>query len=75
VSIITAPPITRKALEEAHGLGVKAVWLQPGTFDDDVLRYARNNFEAVLAGDGGWGSEGWCILVDGERGLRQAGKL
>ena len=75
VSIITPPHVTLKALGEAKDLGIPSVWLQPGTFDDEVLRYARDNFATVLAGDGGWGSEGWCILVDGERGMRSAGKL
>lgn len=75
VSIITPPPVTLKTLEEAKGLGIQAVFLQPGTFDDDVLSYASENFTTVLAGDGGRGSEGWCVLVDGERGLKAAGKL
>ncbi|KAK4244462.1 CoA binding domain-containing protein [Corynascus novoguineensis] len=75
VSIITPPPVTKKTLEEAKSLGIQAVFLQPGTFDDDVLAYARDNFATVLAGKGGAGSEGWCVLVDGERGLQAAGKL
>ncbi|KAH8899748.1 NAD(P)-binding protein [Thozetella sp. PMI_491] len=75
VSIITPPPVTLKTLEEAKSLGISSIWLQPGTFDDDVLKFAHDSFKVVLAGDGGWGSEGWCILVDGERGLRSAGKL
>ena len=61
-------------LEEAKRVGVKAVWLQPGTFDDEVLEFANKEFEAAIGGDGGAGSEGWCVLVDGERGLRIAGR-
>ncbi|KAJ0114545.1 binding domain-containing protein [Diaporthe amygdali] len=90
VSIITPPPVTLKVLEEAKKLGIPAVFLQPGTFDDEVLKYAREGegedagaqadgqgFKAVVAGFGGGtvGSEGWCVLVDGERGLKTAGKL
>ena len=75
VSVITPPHVTRKTLEEAKNLGISSIWLQPGTFDDEVLKYAYDNFSAVLAGDGGRGSEGWCVLVDGERGLKAAGKL
>lgn len=75
VSIITAPPVTKKTLEEAKSLGINAVFLQPGTFDDDVEAYARENFATVLAGKGGAGGEGWCVLVDGKRGLQAAGKL
>lgn len=64
---------------------VPSVFLQPGTFDDEVIKYARDGegedagegFKAVVAGFGGGtvGSEGWCVLVDGERGLKKAGKL
>lgn len=77
VSIITPPAATLKVLREARELGVPAVWLQPGTFDDEVIRFAREEgaFQAVVAGDGGRGGEGWCVLVDGERGLKAVGKL
>jgi predicted CoA-binding protein len=75
VSFITPPAVTLKMLEEAKQLGIQSVFLQPGAFNDEVLAFARQNFRTVLAGDGGWGSEGWCVLVDGERGLKLAGKL
>lgn len=78
VSIITPPKATMAVLREASGLGVPAVWMQPGSFDDEVLAFARSpeaGFAAVVAGEGGRGDEGWCVLVDGERGLRVAGKL
>jgi predicted CoA-binding protein len=75
VSIITPPPVTLKTLNEAKELGIPAVFLQPGTYDDQVLEFAKGNFKAVVVGDGGWGGEGWCVLVDGERGLKSAGKL
>lgn len=32
-------------------------------------------FEASVLGEGGAGGEGWCVLVDGERALKGAGKL
>ncbi|KAJ5484072.1 hypothetical protein N7539_005868 [Penicillium diatomitis] len=68
-----ASPVTLQVLQEAHSVGIPAVWLQPGTFDDRVLDYARGHFAAVIAGDGGAGYEGWCVLVDGEEGLEAAG--
>ncbi len=36
----------------------------------EVLEYARDNFPAVIGRGGGAGSEGWCVLVDGEDGLK-----
>lgn len=74
VSIITPPKVTQKVLEEAKKLGIKAVWLQPGAFDDKVLEFAKESFEAAIGGDGGRGSEGWCVLVDGERAAKAAGR-
>ncbi|EAW18734.1 CoA-binding protein [Aspergillus fischeri NRRL 181] len=73
LSVVTPPAVTLPLLQEAHSVGIPAVWLQPGTFDDAVLEYARDHFEAAIAGDGGRGHEGWCVLVDGEEGLDAAG--
>ncbi len=66
LSVITPPTVTRKILEEAKRIGVQAVWLQPGSFDEEGLEYAKANFEAAVGGPGGRGGEGWCVLVDGE---------
>ncbi|KAJ5175931.1 uncharacterized protein N7482_001808 [Penicillium canariense] len=73
LSVVTPPAVTLKVLQEAHSVGIPAVWLQPGTFDDRVLEFARSHFDAVIAGDGGAGGEGWCVLVDGDEGLEAAG--
>ena len=74
LSIITPPAVTRKILAEAKEAGVKAVWLQPGSFDKEGLEYAVREFEAGVGGDGGRGGEGWCVLVDGESLMSAAGK-
>ncbi|CZT03606.1 uncharacterized protein RCO7_07657 [Rhynchosporium graminicola] len=75
VSIITPPTVTMKVLEEAKQLGVKGVWLQPGSFDDEILEWALREWpESAVGGDGGRGGEGWCVLVDGERAAKAAGK-
>ncbi|KAI0889189.1 NAD(P)-binding protein [Annulohypoxylon maeteangense] len=84
LSVITPAPVTLNVLKEAKKLGIPAVWLQPGTWDESVIAFARGTADegeesgyrgAVVAGDGGSGHGGWCVLVDGERGLRAAGKL
>jgi len=79
LSIITPPAVTLKVLQEAKEAGVPAVWLQPGTFNDEVLAYAHKEFKAAIAGTGGDtiysnGHDGWCVLVDGEDGLKLAGR-
>jgi hypothetical protein len=51
--------------------------MQPGSFNDEVLKFAREDgrFRAVAAGDGDREGEGWCVLVDGGRALKAASKL
>jgi len=74
VSIITPPKVTKKVLEEAKKLGIKGVWLQPGSFDDEILKEALESWkETGVGGEGGRGGEGWCVLVDGERAVKAAG--
>ena len=73
LSIVTPPAATRAILEQAKDAGVPAVWLQPGSFDVAGLEYAKREFKAAIGGNGGKGSEGWCILVDGEDGMKSAG--
>lgn len=77
VSIITAPAVTAKVLREAQSLGVPSIWLQPGTYDDEVLSVALADgaFQSVVYGDGGRGHDGWCVLVDGDKAMQGAGKL
>lgn len=77
LSVITPPAVTLKVLQDAQKLGIDSVWLQPGTWDDDVVKYAteKGNFQDVVAGEGGRGHDGWCVLVDGERALKANGKL
>ncbi|KAF4307802.1 CoA-binding protein [Botryosphaeria dothidea] len=79
LSVITPPPVTLQLLKEAKEAGIRAVWLQPGTFDKEVLEYAESAFPGAVIADDFWGrngghGEGWCVLVDGEEGLKVAGR-
>lgn len=76
LSFLTPPSITREVLKEARQAGVKAVWLQPGSFEEAEMKYARENFESAVGGydEGTVGGEGWCVLVDGENALSSAGR-
>lgn len=77
LSIITPPAVTKQVLKEARDAGVKAVWLQPGSFGADELAYAEREFPGAAVGgfgDGTRGGEGWCVLVDGEKALRESAK-
>jgi len=77
LSIITPPEVTKQVLKEARDAGVKAVWLQPGSFGADELAYAEREFPGAAVGgfgDGTRGAEGWCVLVDGEKALKESAK-
>ena len=76
LSFLTPPSVTRKALEEAKSAGIKSVWLQPGSFEERDLDWAKANFENAVGGfeEGTVGGEGWCVLVDGEACLRAVGR-
>ena len=63
LSFLTPPKVTLKSLQEASKNGVQRVWLQPGSFDKDVLSEVESmGFETVIA-------NGRCILQEGEKGL------
>ena len=67
--------MTLRILREAKEAGIAAVWMQPGSFDAEGLEFAKKNFKgAAVGGKGGGGGEGWCVLVDGDKGLRQANR-
>ena len=75
LSVITPPPVTAKVLEDAKKAGVRAVWLQPGSFTDNEMDYALKEFPGAAIGGysaGTVGGEGWCVLVDGEAAMRAA---
>ncbi|KAL1302198.1 hypothetical protein AAFC00_002627 [Neodothiora populina] len=71
LSIVTPPAVTKQLLKDAKDAGIQAVWLQPGTFDDDVLEQAKEQFPGAAVGgfeglSGCNRHEGWCVLVHGE---------
>nr|OQO28841.1 hypothetical protein B0A51_05254 [Rachicladosporium sp. CCFEE 5018] len=77
LSVITPPAVTKQLLKVAKDVGIRSVWLQPGTFDDSILAWAKEAWPGALVGGfdkGTRGGEGWCILVDGEKAKKAAEK-
>ncbi|KAL8788662.1 MAG: hypothetical protein Q9213_001590 [Squamulea squamosa] len=72
LSIVTQPHITLKVLREAKEAGISCVWMQPDSFDEEGLEYAKKEFRAAIGGRNGRAGEGWCILVDGDEALHRA---
>ncbi len=56
LSVITPPPISLKVVEEAAGLGIRRIWLQPGAESQAVLDRAAELGIELIAG-------GPCLLV------------
>lgn len=56
INMVVSPRHGYKVVEEAATLGIKHIWLQPGTVDSEILRLIQdNNMEAIEA----------CVLVEG----------
>lgn len=64
VSVITPPHITLTLLDEAEKLGIPNMWLQPGAFDDSVMKRVKQ-----LEGKVNIIAQGRCILVEGSEDL------
>lgn len=78
VSIITHPSITIEVLKEAAKAGVRRVWFQPGAWDEDCVKFAKESgMDAVVYGHAQELGNEACVLVHGEAGLAaaQRGKL
>jgi hypothetical protein len=79
ISIVTPPSTTLSILAEARKAEVRSVWLQPGSYDEKCEALLKED-EAFWKGRwigpgmkaGSLGEEGWCVLTDGEEGLRIA---
>lgn len=56
ISVITPPAATEKVVHEAHGAGVKHIWMQPGAESEEAIRTAEALGMNVIAG-------GPCLLV------------
>lgn len=54
IDMVVTPKRAKPVIEEAAKLGVKYIWFQPGTYDDEVMELAKKlGLEAVQA----------CVLV------------
>lgn len=50
LDMVVSPKIGRGIIEEAHKLGIKNLWFQPGTYNDELLKLVEEmGFNAVQA--------------------------
>lgn len=57
VSVITPPHVSMKILEEAHALGIRDIWFQPGAANAEVAVRAENLDMNVI-------HSGPCVLIE-----------
>lgn len=62
VDLVVPPEVARKVVREALSLGVKRVWFQPGSEDEEAIRLCREAGAEVI-----WGA---CLMETIDRSER-----
>ena len=57
IDFVVPPSVTLKAIESLNPDEIKCLWMQPGSFDDAVVKRAKERGFKVIA-------DGACILVE-----------
>lgn len=55
VDFVVPPKVSLKAIDDAHELGIKYLWFQPGTADEEVIDKAEGLDKKIVFHD--------CVLV------------
>jgi predicted CoA-binding protein len=56
ISVVTPPDVTERVVDQAHELGIRHIWIQPGAENEAAVQRAREWGLNVIAG-------GPCLLV------------
>ena len=48
VDFVVPPPVTEEILKECNKLGLKRIWLQPGSESAEAIKYCQDNNMTVL---------------------------
>ncbi|MEM2899222.1 MAG: CoA-binding protein [Thermoplasmata archaeon] len=55
VCMVVNPKIGKKIVEETLRLGIKHIWFQPGSYDDEIIEFAGKNGISYVKG---------CVLLE-----------
>jgi len=61
VDIVVPPKITENVVRECERLGIKKVWMQPGSESDSAIAFCKDNNIEVL--------HGVCVMIERRRNL------
>ena len=56
VCLVVPPEIGITLVKECHTLGIKKIWLQPGSESEEILKYCEQHHMQVLSGV--------CIMIE-----------
>jgi len=62
VNLVVPPPVTEQTVKECRQLGIKMVWMQPGSESEEAIKHCTENGVQVVYGE--------CIMVQ-RRWLQQ----
>lgn len=65
ISVITPPNVTTNIVKQAIELGIRNIWLQPGSESQEALYLAKANGIDIIA-------NGPCVLVSGTASMARA---
>lgn len=51
LNMVVGPKIAMKTLDDAKEVGIKYIWFQPGSFNDNVIEKAKSMDFKILYGD------------------------
>ena len=60
VDIVVPPKITTEAVKECKDLGIRKVWMQPGSESDESIKFCKDNNIKVLYGV--------CVMMERRKG-------
>ncbi|RLI31459.1 CoA-binding protein [Candidatus Bathyarchaeota archaeon] len=56
IDLVVPPQITEKVIRECKELGIKMIWMQPGSESEDAIKFCKENGMDVV--------HGVCVMIE-----------
>ncbi|MCU4140686.1 MAG: putative CoA-binding protein [Methanophagales archaeon] len=63
VDIVVPPAVTEQIVREAHRLGIKKIWMQPGAESEEAIKFCEEHGISVI--------HGLCVMLESLRAARK----